>query len=110
MKLLFDQNLAHRLVKSLADLYPDSVHVQEVGLTTASDKEVWDYAQQNGFAIVSKDSDFQQMSVLHGSPPKVIWLRVGNCTIKIIEELLRKHSITIHTFDLSPDKTFLVLP
>jgi predicted nuclease of predicted toxin-antitoxin system len=110
LKLLFDQNLAPRLVRSLADIYPDSLHVREVGLAEADDKEVWEYAKQNDLIIVSKDNDFQQLSLLYGSPPKVIWLRVGNCNVKQVEELLRRHSITIHTFVLSPDKTFLVLP
>jgi predicted nuclease of predicted toxin-antitoxin system len=98
------------LVHSLADIYPDSLHVREIGLDKAVDKDVWEYAKQNDFVIVSKDNDFQQLSLLYGSPPKVIWLRVGNCTVKQVEELLRRHSITIHIFDLSPDKTFLVLP
>jgi predicted nuclease of predicted toxin-antitoxin system len=110
MKLLFDQNLAPRLVRSLADIYPDSLHVRDTGMAEATDKEVWEYAKQNDLIIVSKDNDFQQLSILFGSPPKVIWLRVGNCTVKQAEELLRKHSITIHNFVLAAGKTFLVLP
>jgi len=62
MKLLFDQNLSPRLARSLADIYPESVHVREIGLRDASDDEIWEYAKNNGFAIVSKDSDFQQRS------------------------------------------------
>ena len=60
MKLLFDENLAPRLVASLQDLFPDSGHVRDAGLTSASDAEVWDHAKTRGFAIVSKESDFQQ--------------------------------------------------
>ena len=57
MKLLFDQNLSHKLVRLLADLFPDSLHVREVGLNAAGDPLVWDYAKAHGFVIVSKDSD-----------------------------------------------------
>ena len=32
MKLLFDENLSYKLVRLLADLFPDSVHVRDVGL------------------------------------------------------------------------------
>jgi predicted nuclease of predicted toxin-antitoxin system len=71
MRLLFDQNLSPRLPRLLADLYPNSTHVREVGLRDASDVEIWEYAKQNGFVIVSKDSDFQQRSLLHGHPPKI---------------------------------------
>jgi predicted nuclease of predicted toxin-antitoxin system len=81
MKLLFDQNLSPRLPGLLADIYPESVHVREVALRDADDFTIWEYAKANGFTIVSKDSDFQQRSLLDGAPPKFIWLRVGNCTV-----------------------------
>jgi predicted nuclease of predicted toxin-antitoxin system len=110
MKLLFDQNLSPRLVRRLADIYAGSVHVREIGLTDADDSTIWDYAELNGFAIVSKDSDFQQRSLLYGSPPKFVWLRVGNCPLKTVEELLRKHSVAIHTFGLDDTKAHLMLP
>jgi len=110
MKLLFDQNLSPRLPRLLADIYPDSVHVREIGLREADDVTIWDYAKSQRFAIVSKDSDFQQRSLLHGSPPKFIWLRVGNCTVRRTEELLRSYSAVIHTFDLDDSKSHLMLP
>jgi predicted nuclease of predicted toxin-antitoxin system len=110
MKLLFDQNLSPRLPQALADIYADSVHIREVGLRDADDSAIWEYAQLNGFVIVSKDSDFQQRSLLYGSPPKFIWLRIGNCPAKAIEDLLRKHSVAIHTFHLDNTKAHLMLP
>ena len=110
MKLLFDQNLSPRLVRRLADIYAGSVHVREIGLREADDSAIWDYAKLNGFAIISKDSDFQQRSLLYGSPPKFIWLRVGNCPVRTVEDLLRKHSAAIHTFDLDDTKAHLMLP
>lgn len=76
----------------------------------ADDSAIWEYAKQNGYALVSKDSDFQTRSLLYGSPPKFIWLRVGNCTVKSIEELLRRHSVAIHTFDMDATKAHLMLP
>jgi predicted nuclease of predicted toxin-antitoxin system len=59
MKLLFDQNLSPRLPRLLEDLYPDSAHIRELGMRDATDTQIWEYARANGFAIVSKDSDFQ---------------------------------------------------
>jgi predicted nuclease of predicted toxin-antitoxin system len=88
----------------------ESVHVREVGLRDAGDFEFWQYAKANGYAVVSKDSDFQQRSLLHGAPPKFIWLRVGNCTVKRIEDLLRGYSAAIHTFKLDDSKSHLMLP
>jgi predicted nuclease of predicted toxin-antitoxin system len=110
MKLLFDQNLSPRLPRLLADIYAESIHVREVGLREADDFAIWQYAKVQGYAIVSKDSDFQQRSLLHGTPPKFIWLRVGNCTTKKIESLLRSYSVAIHTFDLDDSKSHLMLP
>ncbi len=110
MRLLFDQNLPPRLTRTLADVYPDSVHVREVSLREADDGVIWEYAKQNGFTIVSKDSDFQQMSLLYGWPPKFIWLRVGNCSVQAIEGLLREYSAIIHRFGEDESVAHLMLP
>ena len=64
MKLLFDQNLSPKLVNRLADLFPASIHVQSAGLDCADDDQVWEYARLNGFAVVTKDEDYNNLSVL----------------------------------------------
>jgi predicted nuclease of predicted toxin-antitoxin system len=110
MKLLFDQNLSPRLPRILADIYAGSVDVRDIGLRDADDDVLWAYAKQHGYAIVSKDSDFQQRSLLYGQPPKFIWLRVGNCPVKTIEDVLRKYSVVVHTFGLDEEKAHLMLP
>jgi predicted nuclease of predicted toxin-antitoxin system len=89
VRLLFDQNLSPRLVKRLDDLYPDSSHVFLIGLDTASDSVIWEYARANEFMVVTKDADFCDLNVMWGSPPKIIWLRRGNCTTAEIESALR---------------------
>src|SRR5688572_18896959 len=91
MKLLLDQNLSPRLVQRLSDVFPDSNHVFLLGLGSADDVRVWEYARDNDFVIVTKDADFGELSTLKGFPPKVVWLRVGNCTTALVEELLRSH-------------------
>jgi predicted nuclease of predicted toxin-antitoxin system len=91
VKLLFDQNLSPRLVGRLADLYPDSNHVFRLGLDEVSDREVREYAKAEDFVLVTKDVDFSDLCMLLGFPPKVIWLRLGNCTTDAIEQLLRLH-------------------
>jgi predicted nuclease of predicted toxin-antitoxin system len=80
MKLLFDENLSPRLALALSDSYPGPQAARECGLRGRSDLEVWQYPLEHGFVIVSKDSDFSERSARFGSPPKVIWLRIGNCT------------------------------
>ena len=109
MKLLFDENLSPKLPRLLADLFPSSAHVEELGLGATDDARVWAYAAANNFTIVSKDSDFHARSVLHGFPPKLIWLRTGNCATSHLEGLLRTNSLVVHTFAQHPEDAFLVL-
>ena len=109
MKLLFDQNISSDLVRSLADLFPHSAHVKSLAMTKSDDRVVWNHARDNGFTIASKDSDFQQLSLLLGAPPKVVWLRVGNCPASHIEKLLRDHSVELHTFEADPMQSLLIL-
>src|SRR5690606_27253194 len=68
-----------------------------VGLQTAMDSVVWDYAAAHGYIIVSKDSDFHQRSFLYGAPPKVVWSRLGNCSTSVVEELLRARRAALET-------------
>jgi predicted nuclease of predicted toxin-antitoxin system len=76
-------------VKRLADLYPDSAHVSSIGLDEASDAEIWQAAREHDYIIASQDADFCDLSALFGSPPKVIWIRRGNCSTREIEDILR---------------------
>ena len=109
MKLLFDQNLSPKLVTRLADLFPDSSHVQSVGLDCAADDTVWEHARLNGFAIVTKDEDYNNLSVLRGSPPKVIWLQLGNCSTSQVEAVFRARFADIEAFEKDPSVGTLVL-
>ncbi len=109
MKLLLDENLSPQLIAAISDLYPDSRHVRECGLDSTPDDIVWQYAKENSFAIVSKDSDFSERSVLHGSPPKVIWLRIGNCTTIRAGFLLRDAYPRIQAFLSTKSESCLVL-
>jgi predicted nuclease of predicted toxin-antitoxin system len=93
----------------LADVYPGSLHVHQCGLGASDDSAIWEYARENGLTIVSKDSDFQERSVLLGSPPKVIWLRTSNCASAQIEFLLRTAATIIARFIQQDKETCLAL-
>ncbi len=110
MKLLFDHNLSPNLVRRLVDLFPDSVHVFLLGLHEADDVVIWDHAKANGFAIVTKDSDFSDRSLLLGHPPKVIRLHLGNCTTQAVEVLLRNHFSVVIAFEQELERSCLHLP
>jgi predicted nuclease of predicted toxin-antitoxin system len=109
MKLLFDENLSPKLPALVARPFPGSLHVRDCGLKGRSDEEVWEYALEEGFTIVSKDADFYQRILLYGHPPKLIWLRIGNCTRADIITLITVHEQAIHALDTNPFESILVL-
>lgn len=109
MKLLFDENLSPRLVDDLSLPFPESQHAHDLGLGGRSDGELWNFAKAHGFAIVSKDSDFIERSVLDTHPPKVIWVRLGNCSTRDVSKLLHSHQEQISTFLQDPSATSLLL-
>lgn len=88
MKLLLDQNLSYKLIAELQASYPGSSQVRLLGMERADDKAIWDYARQHGYTIVTQDSDFHELSVLFGSPPKIVWLKRGNCSNDTVRRLL----------------------
>jgi predicted nuclease of predicted toxin-antitoxin system len=98
LKLLFDQNLSRKLVPRLANIFPNSSHVQFHGFTEAMDSEIWDFAKAQEFCIVTQDADFAERSRLYGSPPKVIWLRCGNTPTSNVEAILRSGAEEIKEF------------
>ena len=109
MRLLFDQNLSPYLRNTLQDLYPGSLHVRDVGFESADDIVIREYARDHAFAIVSKDSDFRQRSFTIGHPPKVIWIRRGNCTTSEIEGILRERYGDLLDFYENEERAFLAL-
>jgi predicted nuclease of predicted toxin-antitoxin system len=110
MKLLLDENLSDRIVAEILDLYPDSIHVKSPNLIHTDDALIWTYAQRHGYTIVSKDADFHQRSLVLGHPPKIIFLRVGNCPTRYLIELLRSNYILLTAFQADSATSILVLP
>ena len=109
MRRLFDQHWSGRLRAALPDLYPQSLHVRDVGLASAADATVWADAKEQAFVIVSKDADFRHLGFTYGHPPKILWIRRGNCSTREIEMLLRKHHDAIHVFHGDEQEVVLVL-
>ena len=94
MKLLLDQNLSHRIVKSLLSVYPDSTQVTLLAMGRSTDKEIWQYARDHDYAVVTLDADFHEYSLLWGGPPLIIWLKCGNQPKQVIlNKLLENYKI-----------------
>jgi predicted nuclease of predicted toxin-antitoxin system len=108
MKLLFYENLSHRLAELLGDLFPNSTHVCNVGLKASDDQDVWKYAVDHDF-VVSKDVDMHDRSLVLGFPPKVVWIRLGNCSTREVENLIRREIETVNRFIADDFASFLAL-
>lgn len=109
MKLLFDENVSHKLVGILAHDFPGSAHVTDIGLRAAEDRQIWDHARVQEFVIVSKDTDFRERSYVEGFPPKIIWLDVGNAGTVAIAELLRRERQRVEHFERQEETSMLIL-
>lgn len=88
MKILFDQNISFRIINKIKHLFPEAQQVRELGLENSTDIEIWNFANQNNFTIITFDSDFFDISNIKGHPPKIIWLKTGNCTTNNVIEIL----------------------
>ena len=110
MTLLFDENLSFRLAGATSPQFPSSRHVRDVGLASARDRAIWEFAKREGLTIVTFDSDFHERSLLEGCPPKIIWLRTGNTATATIrsspvpEKSMRSFLIAITRVLLSPNR------
>jgi predicted nuclease of predicted toxin-antitoxin system len=100
MKLLLDENLSRRILPLIEQSFPKSTQVVYTSLESEDDKQLWQYAKNNNFTIVTKDSDFHEMSIIYGHPPKIIWLKCGNQTKQYIANILIQNEQSIKKFNI----------
>ena len=98
MKLLFDQNISHRLIPKIKDILPRSIQIRQLGLENFSDKQIWEYAKRHEFTIVSFDVDFYNFFLVWGHPHKIIWIRTTNQTTNNLDIILRKRFASFQEF------------
>ena len=108
-RLLFDEPLSEALCEAVADIFSESLHVRILGHGGATDAVVWDLARQHGCLVVSKDEDFHRLALLRGAPPKLIRIRLGNCTTDDVAQLLRRRHDDIMRFNEQDEATVLEL-
>lgn len=97
------------LPEAVHPFFPGSKHVAELELDHLSDHQLWHYAKENQYTIVTKDRDFYHLAIAKGHPPKVVWLTIGNCTNRQLIELV-VGSVEAITQFIQSDKDLLVLP
>lgn len=98
MKLLLDQNISYRVVKLIAEHFPESSGVKNCHLTNATDLEIWTFAKGNCYTIVTFDEDFYNIQLLKGFPPKIVWFKTGNLSNQQIADFLIAQKEMIASF------------
>lgn len=83
--------------------------MQSIGLDCGDDDQVWEHSLLNGFTIVTKNEDYNNLSVVRGHPPKIIWLQLGNCTTAQVEAVFRARFADIEAFEKDASVGTLVL-
>jgi predicted nuclease of predicted toxin-antitoxin system len=109
VRLPLDEHLSRHLCSMLSQEFPGTAHLADFNLLKADDETVWQFAKTYGFTILSKDGDFQQRSFLHGHPPKVIWIQIGNRSTAEIAVFLRLMAADIAAFEADEQSSLLVL-
>lgn len=103
MRLLLDENLPPALVSALDDVFPGSTHTLTLGFGQTPDIEVYRYAANNGFTILTKDSDYDALSGRYGAPPKVILLKVGNMLSAELRQFVTERKVDFAAFVSATD-------
>ena len=95
MKILLDANISWKLVNKLKPIFGECAHVDLIGLNVpADDIDIWNYAFENDYVIITKDNDFLDLLELKGYPPKIVLLRTGNnSSTGLMELLINKKSM-----------------
>ncbi len=105
MKLLLDQNISSKIVETIQYDFPESSHVKIFNLEQHADIEIWEFAKQNNFVVVTRDADFFEIGLLRGFPPKIIWIQTDNPSKKYTENLLLTNKDIIYNF-VNESETF----
>ncbi|GHT81086.1 hypothetical protein FACS1894130_12780 [Spirochaetia bacterium] len=89
MKILLDANISWKLTKTLSPIFGECLHVDNIGITVpAQDVDIWDYAKENGFIIITKDNDFVDLLEVKGYPPKIVLVKTGNNSSRALVQLI----------------------
>ena len=88
--------MSYRLVRQLAGLPAQVVHVSRTGLPVPTDdRQIWEWAKHNNCLVVTNDENFYRFAGVWGFPPKVVMLRTGNQSTRFLAGLLVQHFASV---------------
>jgi predicted nuclease of predicted toxin-antitoxin system len=108
MKLLLDANISWRLCASLSEQFGECAHVNKTALPyPAKDFEIWKYAKENGYIVVTQDTDFLYFLETKGYPPQIILIKTGNMNRHQLEKIILQAKQAIIEFSRNEEHGLL---
>jgi predicted nuclease of predicted toxin-antitoxin system len=96
MKLLLDANISWRLCSFFTEYFGECTHINKTDLShPAKDFEIWQFAKEHGYTIITQDSDFLNFLETKGYPPKLILLKTGNINREQMKLILLQARLSI---------------
>lgn len=108
-RLILDENVSESVAVRIAPVFGAVLHARAVLGTGVSDDAIWGFARREKLVLVTRDGDFERMSMMYGPPPKVVWVGEHNIRNAKLAELLVARKPAIDRLVSDPVAAFLAL-
>src|SRR5882724_4721935 len=89
VKIWVDAQLSPAIAEWLTEMQGvDASALRDLGLRDAEDSRIFFAARHQDAIVMSKDRDFVDLVLKHGSPPQIIWITCGNTSNARLQEIL----------------------
>lgn len=91
MKIWVDAQLPPALAPWITERFGvQAFSASYLGYRDATDAEIFRAAREADAVVMTKDADFVRLLDVHGPPPKVLWVTLGNTSNARIRSLLER--------------------
>ncbi|MCB9352870.1 MAG: DUF5615 family PIN-like protein [Lewinellaceae bacterium] len=92
MKVLCDVHIARKVVRFFKGKGIDAIHINDIlDSWHTKDKKIADYADKEGYTVMSKDNDFKNSHLLKQSPKSLLMISLGNISTSKLIGILEKN-------------------
>ena len=84
MRFLVDAQLPPALARWLGEHGCAATPVRDVGLRESDDGSIRNFAFAGAWVLITKDEDLVEHWLDSTEGPPIVWLRIGNCTNRVL--------------------------
>jgi predicted nuclease of predicted toxin-antitoxin system len=107
MKFLCDVHISYKIVRYLINLGFEAIHINDIlNKSETKDSDICKYADQNDYAVITKDSDFRNSFLVKQTPKKLIKINLGNISNSALQNIFSSNIKSIT--GLSDRESFLL--